>query len=63
MAILYKSIAHDIEALVEKNIERGIPRLPTEKELCEKFHASRQTIRQSLSLLEQRHIIEKPDWQ
>lgn len=59
MAILYKSIAHDIEALVEKNIERGIPRLPTEKELCEKFHASRQTIRQSLSLLEQRHIIEK----
>ena len=59
MAILYKSIAHDIEALVEKNIERGIPKLPTEKELCEKFHVSRQTIRQSLSLLEQRHIIEK----
>ena len=51
MAILYKSIASELKILIEKNIASGIDQLPTEKELCKQYHASRQTIRTALSLL------------
>ena len=59
MAILYKSIASELKIQIEKNIASGIDHLPTEKELCKQYHASRQTIRTALSLLQQEDLIEK----
>lgn len=59
MAILYKSIASELRDQIEKNISFGINKLPTEQKLCETYHASRQTIRQALLLLEQEGLIEK----
>lgn len=59
MAIKYKWLAERLELMVEKNIQNNIPRLPTEQELCRRYHVSRQTVRMALSLLEQKGLIEK----
>lgn len=59
MAIKYKWLAQILRDLAEQNRKKGIIRLPTEQELCRKYHLSRQTVRQALSLLEAEGIIEK----
>lgn len=57
MAILYKTIAEELRKTIKQNIEQGIQKLPTEQQLCQMYHVSRQTIRQTLLLLEKDHLI------
>lgn len=59
MAIKYKWLSGRLKELISKDIEKGINKLPTEKELCQRYKVSRQTVRQSLAMLEQEGIIEK----
>lgn len=59
MAAKYKWLAERLEQLINKNIQKGIHKMPTEQELCQKYHVSRQTVRSALSLLEQEGLIEK----
>lgn len=59
MAFLYKSIASDLKDVIEKNIKSGIHQLPTEKELCQTYHVSRQTVRRALFLLDKEQLIER----
>lgn len=59
MAILYKSIAEELKIQIDTYIQDGINKLPTEYELCEKYHVSRQTIRQALLLLESENLISR----
>ena len=53
MAIKYKWLADRLKEMIFSYIEKGIEKLPTEQELCERFRVSRQTVRLSLSLLEE----------
>ena len=59
MAIKYKWLAGCLRELITDSIGKGIDRLPTEQELCRRYQVSRQTVRQSLSLLEQEGLITK----
>ena len=59
MAIKYKWLAGHLKEMIRLNIEKGIEKLPTEQELCERFRVSRQTVRLSLSLLEDEGLIVK----
>ena len=57
MEIKYRQLAERLKQELENYIRQGTYKLPTEKELCEQFHASRQTIRQALLILEQEGLI------
>ncbi len=57
MAIKYKWVAERLEQMIEKQIQKGIHKLPTEQELCGKYRVSRQTVRTALGLLEQRGLV------
>lgn len=57
MGIKYKWVAERLEELIERNIRTGTQKLPTEQELCKRYHVSRQTVRMALSLLEERGLI------
>lgn len=57
MSTKYKEIAEHLKRDITTNIERGISKLPTEKELCSRFKVSRITIRQALSLLTEERLI------
>lgn len=57
MAIKYKWLAGKLRELIEKDIKAGIEKLPTEQALCTRYHVSRQTVRQALSLLEKERLI------
>lgn len=59
MAIKYKWLADRLKEMIYTDIERGIEKLPTEQELCSRFRVSRQTVRLSLSLLEDEGLIVK----
>lgn len=59
MAMKYKWLSTRLEALIQKNIQKGINKLPTEQELCEKYQLSRQTVRTALKTLEEKGLIEK----
>ena len=59
MSIKYKWLAENLRELIQKQIRQGVNKLPTENLLCEKYHVSRQTIRQALALLEKEGLIEK----
>lgn len=59
MAIKYKWLADRLKEMIYTDIEKGIEKLPTEQELCSRFRVSRQTVRLSLSLLEQEGLIVK----
>lgn len=59
MAIKYKWLAERLEALIEKNIQSGIQKLPTEEKLCAKYHVSRQTVRMALAILEEKGLIDR----
>ncbi|MDD6039466.1 MAG: GntR family transcriptional regulator [bacterium] len=53
MAPKYLQIANELKNNLKQYTIDGTNKLPTEQQLCEHFHASRQTIRQSLLQLEQ----------
>lgn len=57
MAIKYKWLAEQLRKKVYENMEKGVTKLPSEQELCYQYRVSRQTVRQSLSLLEQEGLI------
>lgn len=57
MSIKYKWLAGKLKEMIEKNRKTGIEKLPTEQELCSRYHVSRQTVRQALSLLEKDRLI------
>lgn len=59
MAIKYKWLATKLEEQLQVNYVRGIDKLPSENELCQKYRISRQTVRQALRLLESKGLIEK----
>ena len=59
MAIKYKWLEERLEILIEKSLDSGITRLPTEASLADRYKVSRQTVRQALSLLEKKGLIEK----
>lgn len=59
MAIKYKWLAEKLKDVMKGNMEKGIDKLPSENTLCTRYHVSRQTVRQSLALLEQEGLIEK----
>lgn len=59
MEIKYRLLAEALKKELENYIKQGIYKLPTEKSLCDQFHASRQTIRQALLILEQEGLIVK----
>ena len=59
MAIKYKWLADRLKEMFYTDIEKGIEKLPTEQELCSRFRVSRQTVRLSLSLLEEEGLIVK----
>lgn len=55
----YKEIADDLRRGINSGRYTNEQKLPTEQELTSFYHVSRQTIRQSLSLLLQEGLIEK----
>lgn len=55
----YMQLIDSLMDLIYSNIENGINKLPTEKELCEQYGVSRQTVRLSLSILEEQGVLEK----
>lgn len=57
MVIKYKWLAEKLTSLAETNLKNGITDFPTEAELGRRYHVSRQTVRQALSLLEEKGII------
>lgn len=59
MSIKYKELANQLKKDLAVNLEHGISKLPTEKELCAQFGVSRQTVRQALLLLEQERLISR----
>lgn len=59
MAIKYKWLAEHLREMTISNMKKGIDTLPTESQLCSRYHVSRQTVRKSLSILEQEGLIAK----
>ena len=59
MSIKYKWLAGKLKEMTEKYRNAGIEKLPTEQELCSRYHVSRQTVRQALSILEDSRLREK----
>ncbi len=59
MSIKYKWLADRLRDLVKRYMEKGIEKLPSENEICLRYKVSRQTVRLSLSLLEQDGLITK----
>lgn len=57
MAIKYRWVAERLELMIERQIQKGIHKLPTEQELCGRYRVSRQTVRTALKLLEQKGVI------
>jgi len=59
MAIKYKWLAEKLEEYIYRNMEKGIPKLPTEAQICSRYKVSRQTARHALELLEAKGLISK----
>jgi GntR family transcriptional regulator len=55
----YKEIANDIRSKILKGIYKENEQLPFEKELCEKYHASKMTVKKALDLLVAEGLIVK----
>ncbi len=53
----YESLALKLTGQIEKNLQNGISKLPTEAELCSRYQVSRQTVRAALALLGRQGII------
>ncbi len=59
MAIKYLWLAERLRERIKKGIESGNNRLPSENQLSQKYRVSRQTVRTTLTLLEQEGLITK----
>lgn len=59
MAIKYKWLASLLKEQIINNLKNGKLKFPSEQELCARYQVSRQTVRQSLALLEQDGLIIK----
>lgn len=59
MAIKYKWLCEKLREQINTDMMAGIEKLPSEEELCLQYNLSRQTVRKTLSVLEQEGIIEK----
>ena len=60
MGIKYKEVADQLRhEILNQNLYTGTKKLPTEQELMERYHVSRQTVRQALSILLAENLIEK----
>lgn len=59
MSTKYQMLAEQLKKKLTVNLAHGISKLPTEKELCETFKVSRQTVRQALFLLEEENLISR----
>lgn len=57
MEAKYRQLAETLKKQLENDIQQGIYKLPTEKELCTQYQVSRQTVRQALLLLSQEGLI------
>lgn len=57
MAIKYKWLASELREQLPAYMKKGQQKLPPEAELCKTYHVSRQTVRQSLALLESEGLI------
>ena len=55
---LVEQIADEIMNMIQKTPYRAGDKLPTEKELCEKTGAGRNTVREALKILASRNILE-----
>lgn len=53
----YQTIAAQLTDYITANYREGICRLPTEAELCSRYHVSRQTVRRALALLREQNLI------
>jgi len=55
----YGSIVPDLVDSVRRDLQAGVwtANLPSERELCERFHVSRPTLRKALALLKQERLI------
>lgn len=53
----YRLLADQLRDLICISLETGTEKLPTEMELCARYRVSRQTVRRTLSLLEEEHLI------
>lgn len=56
---LYVKVAREIRRQIDNGTYHEGDRLPSERELCETFDASRITIRQALELLQNQRVIER----
>ena len=45
MAIKYKWLAGTLRDLIKKDVKNQINKLPSEQELCRRYHVSRQTVK------------------
>lgn len=59
MSAKYIRLADILRESIFQNTGHGIYKLPSEKELCEQYHMSRQTVRTALRLLTEEGLIEK----
>ena len=60
MGIKYKEVADQLRhEILDQNTYAGTKKLPTEQELMERYHVSRQTVRQALSILLAENLIQK----
>ena len=60
MGIKYKEVADQLRhEILSQNTYAGTKKLPTEQELMERYHVSRQTVRQALSILLAENLIQK----
>lgn len=57
MQTKYKMLANQLTDMVITNLKKGIYKLPTEAELCQRYQVSRQTVRQALTLLASQNLI------
>ncbi|MCM1155442.1 MAG: substrate-binding domain-containing protein [Roseburia sp.] len=57
MSTKYRLLAEQLKKDLSDNLKYGRYRLPTEQELCTRYHLSRQTVRQALLLLEEEGLI------
>ena len=55
----YIRLSNILREQLEASALSGANKLPTEKALCDKYHVSRQTIREALSILEKDNLIVK----
>lgn len=59
MAMKYKLLAELLRENLLQNGEKAGYKFPTEAELCQRYHMSRQTVRHALQLLAEQGLVEK----